>query len=126
MSVNELEDLIDGKQAEALSQGEAEGVVKVIRGPQEFHKLKPGDILVCTNTNPAWTPLFSVAAAVVTDTGGVLSHSAIVAREYGIPAVKACGNATKVLADGERVICCMRKKNLLSCFSEKHTKSKSA
>lgn len=78
LSVNELEDLIDGKQAEALSQGEAEGVVKVIRGPQEFHKLKPGDILVCTNTNLAWTPLFSVAAAVVIDTGGVLSHSAIV------------------------------------------------
>ncbi|WP_157259603.1 PEP-utilizing enzyme [Paenibacillus sp. OSY-SE] len=142
LSVNELEDIIDGKQAEVMaqlaqkrrkvwnrmntcrgaadikkqeageesfsgagaSQGEAEGVVKLIRGPQEFNKLKPGDILVCTNTNPAWTPLFSVAAAVVTDTGGVLSHSAIVAREYGIPAVMACGNATKVLSDGDRVI----------------------
>ncbi|MEQ7053269.1 PEP/pyruvate-binding domain-containing protein [Paenibacillaceae sp. P-4] len=86
------------------SQGEAQGVVKVIRGPQEFHKLKRGDILVCANTNPAWTPLFSVAAAVVTDTGGVLSHSAIVAREYGIPAVMACENATKFLSDGDRVI----------------------
>lgn len=95
------EEILSGAGA---SQGEAQGVVKVIRGPQEFHKLKRGDILVCVNTNPAWTPLFSVAAAVVTDTGGVLSHSAIVAREYGIPAVMACENATKVLSDGERVI----------------------
>ena len=54
-------------------------------------------------TAPPWTPLFAVAAAVVTDTGGVLSHCAVVAREYGIPAVVGAGNATTVIADGDVV-----------------------
>jgi rifampicin phosphotransferase len=86
-----------------VSQGVAIGAVKVIRGADEFHKLKPGDILVCPSTTPAWTPLFSVAAAVVADAGGPLSHAAIVAREYGIPAVMGCAHATNTLADGEQV-----------------------
>jgi phosphoenolpyruvate synthase/pyruvate phosphate dikinase len=83
--------------------GTVVGTVKVIRGPQEFHKLKTGDILVCPSTNPAWTPLFDIAAAVVADSGSALSHAAIVAREYGIPAVMACKNATQTLADGDQV-----------------------
>lgn len=87
----------------AASRGEAVGTVCVVRGPQEFSKLKKGDILVAPFTAPVWTPLFRVAAAVVTDVGSPVSHAAIVAREYGMPAVVATGNATAVLKDGQRV-----------------------
>lgn len=87
----------------AVSPGIAIGTVKVVRSASEFQKLKAGDILVCSTTTPAWTPLFSVAAGVVTDVGGVLSHAAIVAREYGIPAVMGCANATSILIDGEQI-----------------------
>jgi len=63
--------------------------------------LRPGDILVAATTGPSWTPLFATVAAVVTDTGGALSHGAIVAREYGIPAVVGTGIATAVIRDGQ-------------------------
>jgi pyruvate,water dikinase len=79
------------------------GTVRVISGPAEFGKLKSGDVLVCPYTDPAWTPLFTLACAVVSDTGGPLSHAAIVAREYGIPAVLGTQNATLVLKDGEHI-----------------------
>lgn len=85
------------------SAGEASGEVCVITAPAEFGKLKKGDILVCRYTDPEWTPLFTLAAAVVSDTGGTLSHAAIVAREYNIPAVMAVGCATTTLKDGDRV-----------------------
>jgi pyruvate,water dikinase len=81
----------------------ARGVAKVVRALAEADKLEPGDILVAETTAPPWTPLFATVAAVVTDTGGVLSHSAVVAREYGIPAVVGTGNATAILADGQLV-----------------------
>ncbi|QVQ50284.1 phosphoenolpyruvate synthase [Spiractinospora alimapuensis] len=83
--------------------GQANGVVRVIRNPTEFGKLRSGEILVCPTTNPAWTPLFRTAAAVVVDTGGPGSHAAIVARECGIPGVMGTGTATNVLVDGQRV-----------------------
>ena len=75
----------------------------MIRGPEEFGRLQPGEVLVCPFTNPAWTPLFEVAVAAVVDTGSVGSHAAITAREYGIPAVMATGSGTTVLVDGQRV-----------------------
>jgi phosphoenolpyruvate synthase/pyruvate phosphate dikinase len=81
----------------------AEGPVRVIRDGSEFGKLQPGDVLVAPYTNPAWTPLFQRAAAVVVDSGGPMSHAAIAAREYGIPAVMATGNGTARLADGDVV-----------------------
>lgn len=84
--------------------GRAAGVVRVVRAPSEFGSLRPGDVLVCPYTNPAWTPLFGLAAAVVADTGSFGSHAAIVAREYGIPAVMGTGNGTSVLADGQAVL----------------------
>ena len=96
-------------QADALlagnpaSPGRATGPVRVIRGPEDFGRLEPGDVLVCPFTNPAWTPLFEVAVAAVVDTGSVGSHAAITAREYGIPAVMGTGNGTTVLVDGQRV-----------------------
>lgn len=65
--------------------------------------MKLGDVLVATTTTPAWTPLFTLASAVVTDIGGPLSHSSIVAREYGIPAVMAARNATRYIQNGQIV-----------------------
>ncbi|WP_246083031.1 PEP/pyruvate-binding domain-containing protein [Nonomuraea diastatica] len=85
------------------SGGVATGPVKLIRQPADFGKLNGGDVLVCPYTNPSWTPLFQQAAAVVVDTGGAASHAAIVAREYGIPAVMGTGTGTSVLQDGEIV-----------------------
>lgn len=86
------------------SPGIARGIVRVIHGPDEFSKLQKGEVLVCRFTDPVWTPLFSVACAVVCDTGGPLSHAAIVAREYGMPAVLGTKNATAVLKDGAMVM----------------------
>ena len=63
--------------------------------------MRPGDILVAVATNPAWTPLFPLAAGVVTETGGGASHCSLVAREYGIPAVMGTGVATQVIRDGQ-------------------------
>ena len=71
--------------------------------PEDFSRMKPGDVLVAVTTTPAWTPLFTMASAVVTDIGGPLSHSSIVAREYGIPAVLATGNGTRRIQDGQTV-----------------------
>jgi rifampicin phosphotransferase len=85
------------------SPGVVEGTVRIIRNPSEFNKLRQGDVLVAPYTNPAWTPLFQRAAAVVVDTGGVASHAAIVAREYGIPAVMGTVDGTYHLADDQYV-----------------------
>jgi len=87
----------------AASPGRATGPVRVIRDPGEGAALQPGDILVAPLTAPAWTPLFAVAAAVVTDIGSPLAHASIIAREYGIPAVVGCGDATLRLKDGQVV-----------------------
>lgn len=85
------------------SAGVAEGPVRVVHGPAEFDRLHDGDILVAPFTTPAWTPLFRRAAAVIADAGGAGSHAAIVAREYGIPAVMGTGDATTRLVDGQRI-----------------------
>ncbi|MEU9116701.1 PEP/pyruvate-binding domain-containing protein [Streptomyces sp. NPDC048483] len=85
------------------SAGLRDGPVRVIHGAEDFANLRNGDVLVAAYTSPAWTPLFRRAAAVVVDTGGVASHAAIVAREYGIPAVMATVHATTRLTDGQRV-----------------------
>jgi pyruvate,water dikinase len=74
-----------------------------MRGPEDFDQMKPGDVLVAAITTPAWTPLFAMASAIVTDVGGPLSHGSIVAREYGIPAVLGTGVATHRLKTGDRV-----------------------
>jgi pyruvate,water dikinase len=92
-----------GLHGVAGSPGIATGVSRVIQGPEDFHKLKKGEILVAPITNPVWTPLFAVASAVITEVGGILSHGAIVAREYGIPAVMSVAGATRLLQDGQRV-----------------------
>ncbi|WP_219508042.1 PEP/pyruvate-binding domain-containing protein [Nonomuraea ceibae] len=83
--------------------GVVEGVARVLSGPEDGDRLKPGEILVTTLTNVGWTPMFPRAAAVVTDMGAPLSHASIVARELGIPAVVGTGNATMRLRDGDRI-----------------------
>ncbi len=94
---------IDGKlvlKGVGTSGGRVTAPARVLFGPEDFNALQPGDILVAVTTTPAWTPLFARAAAVVTDIGGPLSHSSIVAREYGIPAVMAARSATRAIHSG--------------------------
>ncbi len=88
----------------AGSRGVAEGIARVVMTLEEGDRLHPGEILVTRTTAPLWTPLFGVASAVVTDGGGVLSHCAIVAREYGIPAVVGAQSATHRIRDGARIL----------------------
>jgi len=85
----------------AGSAGVARGTARVIHSLAEAGKLQPGDVLVAISTEPPWTPLFATASAIVTDAGGVLCHSAVVAREYRIPAVVGAGHATSTFHDGE-------------------------
>ena len=85
------------------SPGRATGRVRVVRGPGEFTTLEAGEVLVAPLTAPAWNALFTLAAAVVTDVGSAASHASIIAREYGIPAVVGCGDATTRLSSGMRV-----------------------
>ena len=87
----------------AASPGYVTGRVRVIHGADEFAQMRQGDILVARITTPAWTPLFALAAGIVTDVGGPLSHGSIVAREYRIPAVLGTGVATERLQTGQQV-----------------------
>jgi pyruvate,water dikinase len=87
----------------AGSPGRYRGPVRVVMDESEFHKIRAGDVVVCPVTQPTWSVMFPVMGAVVTDSGGVLSHPAIIAREYRIPAVVATGNGTAVLRDGQIV-----------------------
>ena len=82
------------------SAGIARAVARVVHGPDDFDRVRPGDIVVARASNPGWVPLFSIAAGFVTDTGGVLSHAAVVAREFGVPAVVGTGDATTRIGDG--------------------------
>ncbi len=85
------------------SAGRVEGIARHVRGPQDFAKIQPGEIMICGATNPAWTPVFTKIAAVVTDQGGTLSHTAIIAREYGLPAVLGTIHGTKRIPNGARI-----------------------
>jgi pyruvate,water dikinase len=83
------------------SAGTVRGPARVVRSLSEAHRVRVGDILVAVATMPAWTTLFATVAAVVTDVGGLTSHCAVVAREYGIPAVVGTTLATSVVRDGQ-------------------------
>lgn len=87
----------------AASAGVAEGPVRIITSHRDMDRLCDGDVLVCQVTSPSWAPVFPLAAAVVADGGGCLSHAAIAARENGLPGVLGCGNATSALSDGQVV-----------------------
>jgi phosphoenolpyruvate synthase/pyruvate phosphate dikinase len=85
------------------SAGRATGKVRLVRSPADFDRLVAGEVLVAPTTAPAWTPLFARAVAIVTDGGSIAAHASLVAREYGIPAVVATGDATQRLHDGQLV-----------------------
>lgn len=87
----------------AVSPGKIRGTASVIMSPENFAAMRPGSILVCPTTTPAWTPLFVHATGLVTDIGALLAHGSIVAREYGIPAVLGTGNATARIQDGQQI-----------------------
>jgi phosphohistidine swiveling domain-containing protein len=87
----------------AGSPGTIEGTARVVMTVDEFDQVRDGDILVCQMTNPAWVVLFTKIAGLVTDTGGTTSHPAVLAREFGIPAVIGTSLATKRIATGDRL-----------------------
>ena len=87
----------------AAAPGAAEGTACVLRTPHDGGRMRPHDVLVAPSTDPGWTPLFLRASALVTETGGYLSHGAVVAREFGLPAVVNVRDAMRLIADGDRL-----------------------
>ena len=87
----------------AASPGVIEGIARVVRSVNELADIRDGEILVCGSTSPAWAPIFSKIRATVTDVGGVMSHAAIVCREYGLPAVVGTGRATSQIHTGQTI-----------------------
>ncbi len=85
------------------SPGVVTGTARLAGGPADFDRLERGDVLVTASTTESFNIVLPILAAIVTDSGGLLSHAAIVSREYGIPAVVGCGDATALIADGARV-----------------------
>jgi rifampicin phosphotransferase len=96
-------DAPDVLKGHAGSPGTMRGRARILHRLDDADKLQQGDVLVAETTAPPWTPLFATAGGIVTDTGGILSHCAVVAREYRIPAVVGTGRATAVLRDGQLV-----------------------
>ena len=86
----------------AVSAGTVEGRARVIRDVAEAD-LEAGDILVTSFTDPSWTPLFVGIAGLVTEVGGLMTHGAVIAREYGLPAVVGVQDATRLIRDGQRI-----------------------
>ena len=85
------------------SPGIVRGPARVTLSPADFGRIRAGDVIVCPSSNPSWVPVFTLAAGLVTNTGGILSHAAVVAREFGLPAVVGTGDATTRIADGRHV-----------------------
>jgi pyruvate, water dikinase len=90
-------------EGRAIGQKIGQGTARLIKGIDQMHKIKPGDVLVTDMTDPDWEPIMKRAAAIVTNRGGRTCHAAIIAREMGIPAVVGCGDATEKIADGASV-----------------------
>jgi rifampicin phosphotransferase len=91
-------------QGTAASPGIARGTVRIVESIAGLAALQEGEILITSNTDPGWTPVFAKIGGLITETGGILSHGAVVSREYGIPAVTAVRNARRVFRDGQQVI----------------------
>jgi pyruvate,water dikinase len=87
----------------AACNGVVEGTARVVKSVEEIGRLQKGDILVCQVTNPTWAPIFQKIAGAVSDIGGSMSHAAIVAREFSLPAVVGTGTATSRIKDGQRI-----------------------
>ena len=95
------DDASDTLRGIPVSPGTVAAPASRIMNAQEFDRMRPGSILVCPMTSPAWTQLFAHAVGLVTDIGGILGHGSIVAREYGIPAVVGTGNVTQRVESGQ-------------------------
>jgi rifampicin phosphotransferase len=93
-------DILRGTGASA---GQVRGTARIVLASAEFDRVQPGDIIVCPSSNPSWVPVFTIAGGLVTNTGGVLSHAAVVAREFGLPAVVGTADATTRIADGRQI-----------------------
>lgn len=85
------------------SAGVVRGTARVALGPEDFPRIGRGDIIVCPSSNPSWVPVFAIAGGLVTNTGGVLAHAAVVAREFGLPAVVGVAGATSRIRDGQTI-----------------------
>lgn len=85
------------------SAGIVRGLARVVLSQDDFGRIEHGDVIVCPSSNPSWVPVFTIAGGLVTNTGGVLSHAAVVAREFGLPAVVGTTDATTRIADGRLV-----------------------
>jgi pyruvate,water dikinase len=90
-------------QARAVSPGTARGAARVVRSVSDLARVQSGEILVAPSTDPAWTPVFGRIAGLVLERGGVLSHGAVVAREYGVPAVAGITNIAEQIRNGEMI-----------------------
>lgn len=101
LDAEELDD--DIVRGYAASPGVVEGIARVLMTINEIGQIRQGEILVCAVTAPSWGPVFGKIAAAVSDIGGTMSHAAIVAREYGMPAVVGTGRATTRIRTGDRV-----------------------
>ena len=93
----------DELKGTGASAGVARGPARVALGSEDFERIQRGDIIVCPSSNPSWVPVFAIAEGLVTNTGGVLAHAAVVAREFGLPAVVGVAGATDKIADGRLV-----------------------
>jgi pyruvate,water dikinase len=108
-SLNRLGEPADITRSDVLkgtpvSGGRVEGKVRIIQNASEFGKFQEGEILVAPRTDVGWTPLFFTAKALIMDTGNVLSHGAVIAREYGLPTVVNVKDASKILKDGQKIV----------------------
>jgi phosphohistidine swiveling domain-containing protein len=92
-----------GLRGTGASAGIVRGTARVVLGPQDFGRVRPGDVIVAPSSNPSWVPLFTIAGGLVTNTGGVVCHAAVVAREFALPAVVGLGGATTRIPDGATV-----------------------
>ena len=88
----------------AASPGRVEGIARVVMDTADLAAVQDGEILVTRVTAPSWGPVFDRLGAVVTDIGGMMSHAAIICREYGLPAVTGAGSATVNIQTGDRVV----------------------
>ncbi len=93
----------DELRGTGASAGKVRGTARLTLTQEDFGAVQAGDIIVCPSSNPSWVPLFAIAGGLITDTGGVLSHAAVVAREFALPAVVGTGDATQRIADGRLV-----------------------
>ena len=93
----------DVLQGMGASPGVVHGTARVVLGAEGFGRVRPGDIIICPSSNPSWVPVFTIAAGLVTNRGGILSHAAVVAREFGLPAVVGVRDATLLIADDRQV-----------------------